>query len=103
MSSESTLLTPLGRSDNFLEALERAARGGSAQDAYQSPGELAAVLDTMTVQTDALDVIDKALVGVDEAVGVMMRRRMLIARLRRSGMGDVEAPARAPLEIHRKV
>jgi predicted phage terminase large subunit-like protein len=53
----------------------------------------------MTVQTDALDVIDKALVGVDEAVGVMMRRRMLIARLRRSGMGDVEARDRATLEI----
>ena len=53
----------------------------------------------MTVQTGALDVIDNALGEVDKAVGVMMQRRMLIARYRRSGMGDVEARDRAGLEI----
>ena len=95
---------PLSQSDptdSFLLALERQARQISviASSDYHTPGELAMAMDTTTVQTPALDILDAALVEVDVAVDVMLRRRKLFARLRKSGMDEDEARLSAEKEI----
>jgi predicted phage terminase large subunit-like protein len=50
-------------------------------------GALAERLDTLTVQTPALRLIDEKLVGIRDAVGVMYQRRARFAQLLRDG-GD---------------
>lgn len=66
---------------------------------YATPGELAKAMDSTTVQTPALDIIDNALVDVDKAVDVMLKRKRLFAKYRDAGMDEHEARECAEAEI----
>lgn len=68
-----------------LEQAKAAAR--TPEFEFPTPGALAKALDPGTVQTPALDLIDGALLEVDRAVSVMLRRRMAFA-LHREGAGS---------------
>ena len=85
----------------FLQALEREARQIEvlAGRDYATPGALAKAMDPTTVQTPALDIIDDALVDVDTAVEVMLRRRMLFAKYRDAGMSEHEARECSEIEV----
>ena len=48
-------------------------------------------MDPLTVQTPALDIVDNALVEIDKAVAVMLKRRELFAHYRDRGMSEEEA------------
>ena len=60
-----------------LTELRQAVRRAQALqgDIFPTPGALAKQLDSTTLQTPALDIIDRELVEVDRALDVMLRRR----------------------------
>lgn len=94
------LLDSLRTSDPFLDALEKQARQ-TAQRGYEyaTPGEMAQAIDPTTVQTPALDIIDNALVAVDEALDSMLKRRNLFAKLRQGGMNEKQARNEAQEQV----
>jgi predicted phage terminase large subunit-like protein len=56
-------------------------------------------MDPMTVQTPALDIIDNALVEVDKAVSVMLKRRALFAKYRDMRYTELEAREMSEAEV----
>src|ERR1035441_865241 len=79
----STLISPPVRSP-LISALLAQGEGPKHSDA--TPGELAARLDPMRVQTPALDIIDAELVAIGEALALMYERRARFAVLARQGV-----------------
>ena len=90
---------PSQQDDQFLSALEREARGITAVRGmtYASPGELAKALDARTIQTPALDLIDKKLQQVAICVEAMFRRRKVFEALVDSGVDQLEAALQAEI------
>ncbi len=76
-----------------------AATGESALSRFPTPGVLACALDPSTVQTPALELLDRALVDVDVAVSAMLRRRSAFARHHREVEDEREAWRLAEREV----
>lgn len=68
-------------------------------DEFPAPGHLAAALDTNTVRTPALDLIDDALIDIDRAIAVMLHRRASFARYRKRGLSEQDARERAEHDV----
>ena len=66
--------------DELLSIIER--QYSIKQD--PTPGSLASRLDEWTIQTPALELLDKKMVGVRDAIQVMYERRELLAEMLRS-------------------
>jgi predicted phage terminase large subunit-like protein len=69
------------------------------RDDDPTPGHLAQRLDPAIVQTPALDIIDRELVEVRDAISVMFARRARFAELVRKGVDQETATERAAAEI----
>jgi predicted phage terminase large subunit-like protein len=66
---------------------------------YPTPGHLARALDPLTVQTPALDIIDREMVMIRDAVEVMYARRRLFAQLVEQGVDQELATIKTAEEI----
>jgi predicted phage terminase large subunit-like protein len=69
------------------------------RDDDPTPGHLAQRLDPAIVQTPALDIIDRELVQIRDAIAVMFARRARFAELVREGVSQETATERAAAEI----
>ena len=69
------------------------------RDEDPTPGHLAQRLDPAIVQTPALDIIDRDLVQIRDAIAVMYARRARFAELVRKGVDQEMATERAASEI----
>src|ERR1039458_6474924 len=69
------------------------------RDEDPTPGHLAQRLDPAIVQTPALDIIDRELVEIRDAIAVMLARRARFAELVRKGVDQETATERAASEI----